>query len=618
MKRHLLFSFFILSTFLSAYSQCNDGEVSVEFRIFTDTWPYETYWQLNTAGSDCGENVIAEGANTNVNCGGQAADNSPDGYDANTSYWEGPFCLQSGEAYNLIFVDSYGDGGLAFEVYENGQLTGLFIGEGFGNNWSFTPGSNLIPAYDQPCNAELVVPDAGPITLNSTHAIAAYGEIAPPGAGCGGLGTWCEGASTKSVWAYFEAQENTAYEITTCSDLQGYDTQLALWRYVDCGDFSTYELLSANDDMAGGCATSNGFSSKMYASCLNPGELYLIQVDGYYGEAGEFALEVNTYGAAPILSATVNNINCPVNKGETPSGSITPYVIGASLDFNSVWTGPNGFFSESNAINELAPGNYQLTVTTACGDILNENFTINEPGFWNVFLTAETPACQGSNDGSITANVSGATPPYDYAWTGPADFTSGGAVIDNLSAGQYFLEITDENGCVFTSNYSLVAANDFNFELGGPVNLCINETYVIEPPAIYNYLWFDGSAGDTYTIDAATWGVGNHTILVTASDVNGCNDVSSFSFFVSDCVNLDEMEVTMNAYPNPWTNELVVRTTTLTGNNEVMLYDEFGRLVYSSNFSGNEHRISAELASGVYQLIVANQGRRFATSVIKQ
>lgn len=617
MKRTLPFFFFFLA-FINGIGQCDEGFVSVELRVFTDTWPYETYWQLNTGGSACGENVIAEGANSNVNCAGTAADNSPDGYGANTNYWEGPFCLAAGQEYNLIFVDSYGDGGLVFEVYENGQLSGLYVGGGNGNVWSFTPGSNLIPAYDQPCNAEEVVPDAGPIILDNTYAIAAYGEIAPAGGGCGGLGTWCEGGSTKSVWAFFQPQPNTAYEITTCGDLPGFDTQIALWKYVDCGDFSTYELISANDDMAGGCATSNGYSSKLYASCLNENEFYLIQVDGYYGEAGEFALEVNTFGAAPILTATVNNINCPTNKGEIPTGSITPYVIGSGLDFTSVWTGPNGFFSDANNINELAPGQYQLTVTTACGETLNQNFTINEPGFWNVFLTAEAPTCQSSTDGEITANVSGATPPYNYAWTGPADFTSGGGSVSNIGAGEYFLQITDDNGCVFTSNYNLVALNDFEFELGGPVNLCVDETYTINPPEVYNYLWFDGSAEDTYTIDAETWGVGNHTILVTVSDNNGCNDISSFSFFVSDCVNLDEQEIEVAVFPNPWAEQLTIQTGNITGETFVQLFDTAGRMVYSASFSGNQHTVNEALSQGVYHLTLRNDQRFYSTSVIKK
>ncbi|MFN8697874.1 MAG: hypothetical protein ACK5XQ_00980, partial [Flavobacteriales bacterium] len=82
-----------LLSFSSLYSfaQCADGEVEVQLIIHTDAWAYEMYWQLREAGTPCGPDFIAQGANLNVGCAGTAAGNSPNGYANNSTYTEGPF-----------------------------------------------------------------------------------------------------------------------------------------------------------------------------------------------------------------------------------------------------------------------------------------------------------------------------------------------------------------------------------------------------------------------------------------------------------------------------------------------------------------------------------------------
>jgi hypothetical protein len=606
---------------LLATAQCDEGQVSVEFRIFTDAWAYESYWQLTPGGEACGNNIIAEGANLNVGCDATAAENSPEGYDNNTIIVEGPFCLTQEEFYDLHFIDSYGDGGLTFEIYENGALTGLFTGQGAGNLYNFQVGVSNTPVYDQPCGALEVMPNMGAIELDNTFAIAGYGEIAPAGGGCNFPGRWCEGASTKSVWAYFIAEAGQSYRITTCGDVfESFDTQLAVYRAGDCGDFSSYTLIASNDDRPGGCATSNQYSSETFISCAEDGEVIYVQIDGYYGENGICSLEVESFEGAPQLASVVNNINCPVNKGEQGSGSIVAYVLGAGLDLQSYWTGPNGFESFDNIINELSSGTYTLEVTTACGDVFTGSYTIAEPTPWNAFITSSQPACENSDDGLLNAFVSGATEPYDFAWTGPADFTSESQNLEGIGSGQYFLNITDDNGCNYPLNFNLLAENDFDFEFGGPITICSNEIYSLEGPSNFSYLWFDGSEGDSFMIDAGDFGLGNHSILATVSDPNGCNDISTFSFFVDDCViNVEETDLNTNVYPNPFSQEVNVSFGIPVQDATVLMIDELGRTVWLlQNYSGNRLTIEPNIASGIYTLSIRTNSQSSAMKIIKK
>ena len=71
-----------------------------------------------------------------------------------------------------------------------------------------------------------------------------------------------DGYASSSVWLTFTPETTDPVTITTCSDSSTFDTQLALYRATDCGDFSTYELIGSNDDW---CA---GYRSTMYTSCL--------------------------------------------------------------------------------------------------------------------------------------------------------------------------------------------------------------------------------------------------------------------------------------------------------------------------------------------------------------
>ena len=61
-----------------------------------------------------------------------------------------------------------------------------------------------------------------------------------------------------------------------------------------------------------------------------------------------------------------------------------------------------------------------------------------------------TDEVEGGSNGSINMIVTGGTFPYQFAWTGPNDFTSTEPVLDNISAGTYVLTVTDANGCTET------------------------------------------------------------------------------------------------------------------------------------------------------------------------
>jgi hypothetical protein len=457
MKSFLLATSFVLFAVLNSQAQCAAGETAVTFVMHTDAWAYENYWQLNLAGTGCTDLPIVEGANLNVGCAGTESDNSPNGYANNTVITEGPFCLINNTAYELIYVDSYGDGGLVIEVFENGALTHVYSGGGDGNTWTFTIGVSTAPAYDSPCSAVEITADGPSLLLNNTDAIAGFGEIAPPGVDCGVYGFWCEGNSTNSIWAKFIPTTNaTSFEVTTCNPGTTTDTQVAIYKVTDCSNFETFELVSSNDDMLGGCSSGEYYASQTYTSCLEAGQLYLIQLDGWEGDVGDIELSVHTYSSSISWDALVDGISCPLDKGENGDGSVYPYSIGAGANFTSVWTGPFGYTSNNQYLQNVDPGTYTLTATTGCGEVHTQTFDIVQPEPWMVTTNIILPSCDVNNDAAIEVNVAGATGPYEFSWTdGSGTPLAAANPLTGIGTGIYNMVITDDNECTYPYSFTI-------------------------------------------------------------------------------------------------------------------------------------------------------------------
>ncbi len=138
MKRILLVLLISVTASIQSFAQCEAGEVVVEIIVNTDDWGYECYWQLLPSGNDCNVDPIFVGGNPSVGCNGGGAQNQPaGGYANNASITEGPWCLQEGASYDLVYVDDWGDGGINFDVVVNGYVVESFSGIGIGATFNF-------------------------------------------------------------------------------------------------------------------------------------------------------------------------------------------------------------------------------------------------------------------------------------------------------------------------------------------------------------------------------------------------------------------------------------------------------------------------------------------------
>ncbi len=154
-------------------------------------------------------------------------------------------------------------------------------------------------------------------------------------------------------------------------------------------------------------------------------------------------------------------------------------------------------------------------------------------------------SCFGGNDGSSTANVSDATPPFDFTWsTSPAQTTQ---TAINLTAGDYTVMVTDQFGCTNSEITTITEPDLLEVTIGNVSNVdCSgNSTGSAQaqptggtPP--YTYLWSNGQTSQTATGLAAE----NYTVTVT--DANDCQAIESI-----EITEPDELIVTVTDQNDP-------------------------------------------------------------------
>lgn len=129
------------------------------------------------------------------------------------------------------------------------------------------------------------------------------------------------------------------------------------------------------------------------------------------------------------------------------NGSIDITVKGGVQPYSYSWS--TGESSED--LSSLRAGNYVVTVTDANNCTLTKTIEIDQrPGlFVNGDIIRVNPSSSGARDGSITVNIAGGTPPYNYEWRdfGNVLQSSTTNVLDNVGLEKYSLTVTDTNGC---------------------------------------------------------------------------------------------------------------------------------------------------------------------------
>jgi hypothetical protein len=261
--------------------------------------------------------------------------------------------------------------------------------------------------------------------------------------------------------------------------------------------------------------------------------------------------------------------------------------------------------------NNLPVGEYDVTVTDAnlCSTVLT--FTIDAPPALQLTLESTLPECTVPNSGTISAIAGGGTGEITFDWNG----------IDPnaVSAGDYEVSITDENGCTLSESVSVESAIiPIDGEIDGDTEVMLGDSSVYEydftAGSTYNWT-FSGAdslvVSDIFAISLlwATEGAG--FVCVQETNSTGCEGVE-VCLEINVNVGLDELvsEQLVSTYPNPSTGQFTCHIPGLIGNHEWRLINLSGSIVSSgvSNSSDNLYRFNfSDLSAGSYLLMIDNK-----------
>ncbi len=254
---------------------------------------------------------------------------------------------------------------------------------------------------------------------------------------------------------------------------------------------------------------------------LPPG-IYTVTVTSFYNCTYEETIVIEEAVPISITTDDITDVGCPGDN----DGSISISVSGGNPTYIYLWSDPN-IGNTPNATN-LAGGNYSVTVLDVAGCSQLENFTVGEPDPLELTVVSVNDiGCNGETTGSIEVTTSGGVQPYTYAWS---DASIGNDPSPSgLSAGNYSVTVTDDNGCTDTEDMTIAeppvldaTINGSDLGCNGDASGSIDLTVTGGTPG-YTFTWSDPTIGDVE--DPTGLDAGAYSVTVT--DAGGCTVVRS-------------------------------------------------------------------------------------------
>lgn len=326
-------------------------------------------------------------------------------------------------------------------------------------------------------------------------------------------------------------------------------------------------------------------------------------------------LSTAAYSQCSVIISNAQDVSC----NGMCDGSATATGIGfPSYTFS--WA-PGGQTVQNPS--NLCPGTHTVTMTDANSCQSTATVTITEPAVLVATMSSNAVTCHGACDGEAIATVSGGTQPYTFEW----DSAAGSQVTStatNLCPGNYFVEVTDINGCTTVNSVQVTEPSALSISSNSTPTSCqactdgSATTNVTGGTPSYDYFW--SPSGQT-TQTATNLGAGSYT--VTATDAQGCTIMDTVVVMAPTGIVSNGNGIYMNVYPNPILNVANIEVGSVPG--QVMwisLFDVTGKLLESKQYnapSGTTVQMNFEnYPSGAYLMEVRAGDAKTTVKVFKQ
>ncbi|MDB4754998.1 SprB repeat-containing protein, partial [bacterium] len=216
-----------------------------------------------------------------------------------------------------------------------------------------------------------------------------------------------------------------------------------------------------------------------------------------------------------VASTTVTDAFC-----NTPSGQICASATNGTAPISYDWN--NG---QSNACaGALIPGGYTVTITdiNTCSVTISAVVGNIAPGIASIAGLTNV-SCFGGYDGQACVSYSGNATPFTYLWDANASFQTTQCAT-GLAQGNYQVSLTDDNGCVVTTNATINQPTVISVTTSVTDALCNascnGQISILAQGGTdpHTYSWSDPLQQNTATATGLC--AGNYTVTVT--DLMGC------------------------------------------------------------------------------------------------
>ena len=329
------------------------------------------------------------------------------------------------------------------------------------------------------------------------------------------------------------------------------------------------------------------------------------------------------------------NVPCPNNSDDNQCGGTITLDITGGIPFNDendndniddlIIVDENSYYKyvinngnisttpvalESNSFNDniinvtienICEGNNTITIIGQFDCVITFEVLMTGPDEFIINAISEDVSCPNAEDGSIEIECFGGVPPYSYEWFLNGELIDNTQNINNLSGGEYFLYVTDENNCIYSEFITIQEAPDFNIEVMDNPPIC---------SSVVGQVAFDVSGGHPgnyqYSIISSDGLIDNNTLY----DYNVLDSLSftagiyEFVFIDSKGCKSDSILVDLNELSEDCLQIPSLFSPNGDGQNDIWqiggienyptakidIYNRWGQLVFSANgnYFGNE------------------------------
>ncbi len=333
----------------------------------------------------------------------------------------------------------------------------------------------------------------------------------------------CEGTITMILETSDGCRLDTTFQMAPASEL---DLNLLTFQNVSCmpGNNGSITVEPSGGNAPYTYNWSNGSTTNTpMLTGLSAGTYDVTVVDG--GGCRDSVLNITLVSPlGPNITLLADDV---VSCSNSTDGILTVTAMPGNTPITG-YTWSNGMMGQ--AINNLAPGTYIVTVSDAAGcmDVDTAMVLASSQIVIDSFVTS-APQCPGLGGGNIIAFISGGTTPYFFNWSN--GLTGNGLnANNNLVAGNYALTVSDANGCPpatgsvtisdppsiladFTAIDSVSCAN------GGQTcdgTATATASYSDNSAGLFNFIWISGTTNNnTATSTASNLCAGNQRLIIS-------------------------------------------------------------------------------------------------------